>query len=185
MSEMTSKMKSNVYHSIEHHSNCLDLEEENYGANNLDHISFYQNATDFVQFHADDYISCNGNMSTCRAIQRVVHFLAYYKQRQSNNLKNDNVHLYEYMESLGQYNSSTLMEDWYHSKASHFSSQDDYIWFKNKKINCNYQNCEYFRQYQRHRAREIYSVDIEIDHKNVILADVIASIHSFIFHSVW
>eukprot|EP01084_Bolivina_argentea_P302836 522789_1 len=142
--------------------------------------------TNFVEYHIEDYIQCSGDISECKAMQRIIHLLDYQRSTLPD-CNQDKNPLYEYIVSFNHYSVAAFMEDWYHSKTVHFKTDIDYKWVADHKwINCNYHTdnqCEHITRYQRARGRELYAINIDIDLKNNILKDHITSIHSFIFHA--
>eukprot|EP01084_Bolivina_argentea_P137616 242365_1 len=160
-----------------------------------DKISHHQNKKkiyDFIQPRTDDYIQCDGDISKCNAVQRVIHLLQYQKNNEStlrNDLAVETSFIYEYISSLNKYTVSIFMEDWYHTKTKHFKTEQAYEWFANiEQINCinnkyHNQTCPYIARYQRERGRGMYAMTPCIDHKNIILTDQLDSTHTFIFHS--
>eukprot|EP01084_Bolivina_argentea_P300041 517257_1 len=140
-----------------------------------------------IQPKSDDYISCS-NMAQCNVVKRIIHVLHYYEQCQSRSECNEDglVLLYEYITNeYDQYTIPMFMEDWYHCKTIHLTSQTDYQLFKsNKDISCNkHVNCIYIPRHRRPRGRDDYDINKDIDFKNSILREQIDSIHAFVFHS--
>eukprot|EP01084_Bolivina_argentea_P154905 270004_1 len=143
----------------------------------------------FIEPRDDDYM-CNGDITNCNAIKRIMHLLEYYKSYQTALVKNDAkiIPIYEYISSLKKYNISIFMEDWFQCKQNHMKANGiDY--FRNKsEINCDKNaSCVYLRRYQRDRYDDInvYGNNNEnLDHENIILMDQLNSIHTFIFHYV-
>eukprot|EP01084_Bolivina_argentea_P238893 401392_1 len=171
-----------------------DFEEEKYNGNtsNMIIMSHFKCSTDFISPQVDDYMNCDCEIQKCNAIQRIIHLLEHYKHSQYqlglyNGNENKMILLYEYIMSLNKYSIPMFMEDWYHSKTHHFKSESEYQFFKsNKLVNCSKENsakCIHVNRYETARAKERYNIKKEIDHKNLILADQIHSIHTFIFHS--
>eukprot|EP01084_Bolivina_argentea_P274563 468031_1 len=136
----------------------------------------------------DDNIECDshGNEITiCRVVQRINHLLEYYTKHAETSTSEQIVPIFEYISSINNYTTSMLMEDWNHAKMTHFKSENDYIWVKSlhRSINCTVNDkCEYVSTHRRKRGREIYNIKQETDHRNIILKDIIASVHTFIFH---
>eukprot|EP01084_Bolivina_argentea_P170484 295417_1 len=92
--------------------------------------------TEFTQHHINDDQKCGGDITKCNVVGRIIHLLDYYNQQIKYNIDN-NVLLYEYIESLGEYSISLFMEDWYHTKTKHLKSENDYRWLKhNAHSNC-------------------------------------------------
>eukprot|EP01084_Bolivina_argentea_P154906 270007_1 len=142
----------------------------------------------FIEPRDDDYM-CNGDITNCNAIKRIMHLLEYYKSYQTALVKNDAkiIPIYEYISSLKKYNISIFMEDWFQCKKKHFKANNiDY--FRDKiEINCdNNASCIYLSRYQRDRDGDItvYGINEEFDHRNIILMDQLNSIHTFIFHGI-
>eukprot|EP01084_Bolivina_argentea_P238311 400377_1 len=161
-----------------------NVDEEKYAIHNGRKISI---AADFVAPEVDDYMKCAGEITKCNSVSRIIYLLQFYKNALALNNNNTMAKIYEHINSLDKYTVSVFMEDWYHAKSKHFKTQNDYELFKNdEQINCEnktYTNCSHFGRYQRDRNREMYDVNVEIDHKNVLLRDQLDSIHTFIFHS--
>eukprot|EP01084_Bolivina_argentea_P105678 189254_1 len=141
----------------------------------------------FVIPQVDDYESCD-EISTCKPMQRIIHLSNHFQSLQNNYM--DGTPIYEYISSLIEYDVATFMEDWYHSKISHFKTKADYDLVKSRmKCDCadnTSSQCMFFSRYRRDRARERFDITktTDYDHKNIILRDQLDSIHSFIFHSV-
>eukprot|EP01084_Bolivina_argentea_P055215 101238_1 len=91
--------------------------------------------SEFIEPQIGDEIKCQGFITDCTAIQRIVHLLIYFNKNQRNVSS-----LYKYISSLHSYKISAFMEDWYHSKSKHFKTENDYEWFQNKDIDCGNSN---------------------------------------------
>eukprot|EP01084_Bolivina_argentea_P083742 151608_1 len=139
---------------------------------------------EFVKANNSDYIDCQNKqindhrIEDCKVMKRIAHLLKYYQQ-------NPHVDMYEYLSSLKNYDVPTFMEDWYQCKRKHFTTKEDFMWFKNNQfINCESNStCNYIQRHHRGRGRETYKWSEFIDHKNMLLMDQLDSIHAFIFHS--
>eukprot|EP01083_Nonionella_stella_P172233 590372_1 len=130
------------------------------------------------------------DITKCNAIKRIIHALEYYKTYHMTLQSNEAsvIPLYEYISSLKNYDISMLMEDWYRCKKNHIKTRRDIQYFRNNEaINCNHtRSCVYVRRYQRDRyrgtTRDYRVKNHETDTKNIILMDILNSIHTFIFH---
>eukprot|EP01084_Bolivina_argentea_P288639 495455_1 len=125
--------------------------------------------SEFTEQQIGDEIKCEGFIADCTAMQRIVHLLTYFNKNQRNISS-----LYTYISSLHNYKISAFMEDWYHSKSTHFKTENDYKWFQNKGIDCGNSNgCVHM-----HNHRSVNGLDV----KETILMEFIDYIHIFIFH---
>eukprot|EP01083_Nonionella_stella_P208093 755436_1 len=166
--------------------------------NPITHINTTHSATNntqqrskFVKPQADDVL-CNEqiDITKCNAIKRIIHALEHYKLYHMTLLSDEAsvIPLYEYISSLRNYDISMLMEDWYRCKKNHIKTRRDIQYFqKNEAINCHHtRSCVYVRRYQRDRyrgtTRDYRVKNHETDTKNIILMDILNSIHTFIFH---
>ena len=135
---------------------------------------------EFKEPQKSDYIKCQTeehDAENCNVVHRLVHLLNFHHQ-------NPKVGLYEYIDSLNNYDISTFFEDWHQIKKHHLYQQEDIEWIQ-KAINCHCdgnEKCEFVTRHQRDREKEEFS-ECE-DLKNLILRDHIDSIHSFLFHSI-
>eukprot|EP01083_Nonionella_stella_P291492 991842_1 len=145
----------------------------------------------FVEPQSDDML-CNDrkDITKCNAIKRIIHALEYYKMHHMKLLNDETsvIPLYEYISSFKNYGISMLMEDWYRCKQNHIKRPKDIEYFQSiEAINCKSNaSCIYVRRYHRHRdrsaARDYHVKNQETDAKNIILMDLLNSIHTFIFH---
>eukprot|EP01083_Nonionella_stella_P116915 347844_1 len=145
----------------------------------------------FVEPQSDDML-CNDrkDITKCNAIKRIIHALEYYKMHHMTLLNDETsvIPLYEYISSFKNYGISMLMEDWYRCKQNHIKRPKDIEYFQSiEAINCKSNaSCIYVRRYHRHRdrsaARDYHVKNQETDAKNIILMDLLNSIHTFIFH---
>eukprot|EP01084_Bolivina_argentea_P087418 157887_1 len=141
----------------------------------------------FVEPQVDDYLQCDIAIKKCSVVKRIIHVMQYQNRLQIKSHDNkQNIPLYEYITTLPNYTVPTFMEDWYHTKTQHFKQDVDYKWFKeNHNPYCDHnKQCSRMNRHARERGHEIYRVYDDTDHKNIILTDIIDSIHVFIFHSI-
>eukprot|EP01084_Bolivina_argentea_P233526 393311_1 len=117
----------------------------------------------FIVPEVDDYESCE-EISHCKAMQRIIH-LSNEFQSVKNNYMNDPP-IYEYISSLTKYDVATFMEDWYHSKISHFKTDSDYDWVKNNiKSGCtDSTECMFLGRYGRDKGRETFDITGTAEH---------------------
>eukprot|EP01083_Nonionella_stella_P172234 590377_1 len=154
-------------------------------------ITPYVLHSQFVEPQSDDVL-CNDtiNIAKCNTIKRIIHALEYYKMHHMTLEKDEAsvIPLYEYISSFKNYDISMLMEDWYRCKQNHLKTPKDIEYFQSiEAISCKHNaSCIYVRRYQRHRdrsaVRDHHFKNEETDAKNIILMDLLNSIHTFIFH---
>eukprot|EP01083_Nonionella_stella_P025952 71453_1 len=154
-------------------------------------ITPYVLHSQFVEPQSDDVL-CNDtiNIAKCNTIKRIIHALEYYKMHHMTLEKDEAsvIPLYEYISSFKNYDISMLMEDWYRCKQNHLKTPKDIEYFQSiEAISCTHNaSCIYVRRYQRHRdrsaVRDHHFKNEETDAKNIILMDLLNSIHTFIFH---
>eukprot|EP01084_Bolivina_argentea_P248552 415788_1 len=143
----------------------------------MDKLMF--NIDDFVHIKIDDYSNCGQSITQCNAMKRILHLLKYHK--------NDRALIYEYLKQLSSnYEIANVMDDWHHVKKTHLQHIVNIgCLTKYKAITCPSKNkCIYFNRHQRDRNQEVYNIDKDTDHKNLILIDQLDSIHSYIFHAI-
>eukprot|EP01084_Bolivina_argentea_P061829 113031_1 len=142
------------------------------------------NPTEFPNPQAIDYIQCatdDHQMQSCNVVKRIVHLLAYYGQN-TQNQSNTITSMHDYIMLLKNYNTSMLMEDWHQMRINHLGNEESYNWIRNEiNIDCSTTKCANMRRH--HRQRENANV-IVTDVNNVILMDLLDSIHVYIFHSM-
>eukprot|EP01083_Nonionella_stella_P208094 755440_1 len=160
-------------------------------SNNPKHVAAPVIHSEFVEPRSDDVL-CNDkiDITECNAIKRIIHVLEFYQMYHMNLLEDEAsvIPLYEHISSLKNYNISMLMEDWSQCKKNHIKTLKDTQYFQSiEAINCKHNaSCIYVRRYQRHRdrsaVRDHHFKNEETDAKNIILMDLLNSIHTFIFH---
>eukprot|EP01084_Bolivina_argentea_P248553 415790_1 len=146
------------------------------------------NINDFVQIQVDDY-NCGPSITQYNAMKRILHLLKYYKNVRATDISKNNesvIPIYEYLKKVSNnHEIANVMDDWHHVKKSHLQNIVNIEYFdKYKEIICpNKNKCIYFNRHHRDRNREVYDIDKDIDHKNLMLMDQLDSIHSYIFHT--
>eukprot|EP01084_Bolivina_argentea_P001312 2423_1 len=147
--------------------------------------------SEFIKPQHSDHIGCiNGDhdLGQCNVMNRIIHLLIYYEnysdQKSLNSKSTDTTSIYEYLLSQN-YDLATFMEDWHQLKNNHLRSKESVDWIKNHMdIRCNLiRECQYFRRNQRNRDNDIYNI-VHAEIVDVILMDVLDSIHTFIFHNM-
>eukprot|EP01084_Bolivina_argentea_P316135 547913_1 len=158
-------------------------EEEECKFNDVPKSDHEMKVQSFVKPRIADYLNDNHTIENCNVIKRVLHLLSYYQRIKQH----ENINIYEYLTSLQNYDISTFLEDWHQAKNNHFlRHKDDIEWFKSQiDTTCHpIKICEYVSRHHRQRGKEVYdSIQIKIDYHNMILMDILDSIHAFIFHS--
>eukprot|EP01084_Bolivina_argentea_P304144 525189_1 len=175
--------------------------QRNEGLGSKKRLSLLHNQTkeinlisNFVEVRDDDYL-CNGDITKCNAIKRVIHLLEYYKTYQIKLMENEVsvFPMYEYItSSLKNYSVGMFLEDWHQCKKNHFKTESDIEYFTNiEEICCMsagspiiQKSCIYVRRYERDRNNNTYDMEEEIDLKNIILMDKLNAIHTYIFHFI-
>ena len=145
-----------------------------------------------MPFDEEDYIACESEkhaISDCQVAKRVMSVLQYFEdsKRKRSSASAGTVPLYEFICSLDGYDIPTFLEDWHHLKKSHLDHDEGAIeWMARAvKRHCgNGKRCHSTQRHGRDREREEFeATDAEIDIKNVILADTLDTIHTFVFHA--
>eukprot|EP01083_Nonionella_stella_P025951 71452_1 len=155
-------------------------------SNNPKHVAAPVIHSEFVEPRSDDVL-CNDkiDITECNAIKRIIHVLEFYQMYHMNLLEDEAsvIPLYEHISSLKNYNISMLMEDWSQCKKNHIKTLKDTQYFQSiEAINCKHNaSCIYVRQHQKHTDQSTIRDD-HGDIKNMILMDLLNSIHTFIFH---
>eukprot|EP01084_Bolivina_argentea_P037597 69549_1 len=174
--EESKSLHSNAHPDV---TETLNTNEEKYGSDAL-------LSSEYIPPRTDDY-NCNGDITKCIAMQRVVHLLTFYKDMAKDSSNNEDYvfEIYAYIESLQDFGVSKIMEDWYHCHTYHFKIKRDISLVKDdERINCNNnKKCSYFVRNQRQRSQQTFNVNKNVDHKNIILMDQLDSMHTYIFHS--
>eukprot|EP01084_Bolivina_argentea_P056509 103420_1 len=154
---------------------AIEMGKQLHDNNNTNHLN---NITDFIEPLEDDYVSCNQQITQCRAVQRVIHLLKYYQSAKSQKINDimSTIQIYEYIKAItDSYEVFNVMEDWHHIKMIHLvNNHEDILYFdKFKDINCvDNDKCIYLKRYHRVRDQEGYEINKEIDHKNLILSQI-------------
>eukprot|EP01084_Bolivina_argentea_P088182 159225_1 len=134
--------ENSIQNSIElatYDNNNETEEEEKYlpSTDSNINIDMPVNTSGYIAPRVDDYSSCAGDASKCHAIQRIVHILEYYKKYNQQNQDNEDeeaiIDVYKYISNFKKYNVATFMEDWYQCKRKHFTTKEDFMWFKNNQ----------------------------------------------------
>eukprot|EP01084_Bolivina_argentea_P287439 493223_1 len=126
----------------------------------------------FIEPVNSDHMDCaHHDIKNCNVMKRIIHLLY-------QNHLHQNASMYEYI-SNKKYNTWQLMEDWHQTKREHLKHENQFKWMTNNLVDCDVtiDKCEYVKRHQR-----ISGNYISVDHEEVMIQDILDSIHTFIFH---